>query len=72
MSRSFINLRRALFGTSCAIVFGFGATQALAGAPQMGVNSQWACRPYPIELTCTCEDGGVICVSPQISECPIC
>lgn len=32
MSRSFIYLRRALFGTSCAIVFGFGATQAF-GAP---------------------------------------
>ena len=30
MSRSFIYLRRALFGTSCAVVFGFGASQALA------------------------------------------
>ena len=30
MSRSFIRLRRALFGTCCAVVFGFGATQALA------------------------------------------
>lgn len=33
MSRSFIYLRRTLFGVSCAVVFGFGATQALA-APQ--------------------------------------
>lgn len=32
MSRSFIYLRRALFGVSCAIVFGFGANQALAAA----------------------------------------
>jgi hypothetical protein len=30
MSRSFINLRRALFGVSCVIVFGFGATEAFA------------------------------------------
>ncbi|HEU0076616.1 MAG TPA: hypothetical protein VFQ76_03140 [Longimicrobiaceae bacterium] len=34
MSRSFIYLRRAVFGVSCAIVFGFGATQASAG-PQL-------------------------------------
>jgi hypothetical protein len=34
MSRSFIHLRRALFGTSCAIVFGFGVTQALASPIQ--------------------------------------
>ena len=30
MSRSFINLRRALLGASCAIVFGVGATAAVA------------------------------------------
>ncbi len=29
MSRSFIQLRRVLVGVSCAVVFGFGATQAL-------------------------------------------
>ncbi|HEX8271611.1 MAG TPA: hypothetical protein VF615_03100 [Longimicrobiaceae bacterium] len=34
MSRSFIALRRALFCDSCAIVFGFGASQALATPPQ--------------------------------------
>jgi len=34
MSRSLIYLRRALFGVSCAIVFGFGATQAF-GYPQL-------------------------------------
>ena len=33
MSRSLSNLRRALFGTSCVIVFGFGATEALANVP---------------------------------------
>ena len=30
MSISFVHLRRVVFGTSCAVVFGFGATQALA------------------------------------------
>jgi hypothetical protein len=30
MSRSCIYLRRVLFGVSCAVVFGFGATQAFA------------------------------------------
>ncbi len=38
MSRSFIHLRRALFGLSCAIVFGFGATQALAAPQQSRVD----------------------------------
>lgn len=37
MSRSFIYLRRALFGTSCVIVFGLGANQALA-VPQQGTG----------------------------------
>lgn len=32
MRISFIHLRRFVFGTSCAVVFGFGATQAL-GSP---------------------------------------
>ncbi len=30
MSISFVQLRRIVFGTSCAVVLGFGATQALA------------------------------------------
>lgn len=30
MSRSFIRLRRALLGTSCAIVFGLGGAELLA------------------------------------------
>ncbi len=34
MSISFVHLRRILFGASCAIVFGFGATQALASPMQ--------------------------------------
>lgn len=41
MSRSFSYLRRALFGTSCAVVFGFGATQALAGPAQ--ASMRYAC-----------------------------
>jgi hypothetical protein len=36
MSRSFIQLRRALFGVSCAVVFGFGGTRAFAmGDPEL-------------------------------------
>jgi hypothetical protein len=34
MSRSFIQLRRVLFGASCAIVFGFGASQLPAAPAQ--------------------------------------
>lgn len=34
MSLSFVHLRRILFGASCALVFGFGATQALASPAQ--------------------------------------
>jgi hypothetical protein len=30
MSRSFTHMRRALLGFSCAVVFGFGATEVLA------------------------------------------
>jgi len=36
MSRSLIQLRRVLFGVSCAVVFGFGGTQAFAmGDPEL-------------------------------------
>jgi hypothetical protein len=54
MSGSFIHLRRALFGTSCVIVFGFGATQAF-GAPASAsfygctANQRLLCQNY-------CED----------------
>jgi hypothetical protein len=34
MTCSFTNLRRALFGLSCTVVFGFGASQALAAPRQ--------------------------------------
>ena len=34
MSRSLSNLRRVLFGVSCAVVFGFGGMQALAAPAQ--------------------------------------
>lgn len=44
MSISFVHLRRVLFGTSCAVVFGFGAAQALASSPSPGAT--------------TCSDGG--------------
>jgi hypothetical protein len=59
MSRSFIYLRRALFATSCAIVFGFGATTAFAdvslppsgsGSCQLGyAYISWDCPECPEE-----------------------
>ncbi len=45
MSRSFIYLRTGLSGVSCAIVFGFGATQAFAG-PQI-TEGDGICIPSP-------------------------
>ncbi len=68
MSRSFIHLRRALFGVSCAIVFGFGATQALA-EPQGNTVSSLNCRP--LETLCVCEDGSETCVR-LTQPCPAC
>ncbi len=64
MSRSFIYLRRALCGTSCAIVFGFGATQAFA-EPQTGPARQIRCEIY--ETRCPC-NGSYYCV-PWGAEC---
>ena len=59
MSRSFIYLRRALFGVSCAIVFGFGATQAFA-TPDQGARRALYClrhatNPQPY-FTPFCDD----------------
>lgn len=54
MSRSFIHLRRALFGVSCAIVFGFGATQAFA-APQETTRGG-TCTPYAPGANAYCHD----------------
>lgn len=52
MSRSFTCLRRALFGTSCVVVFGFGATEALGSAARVEGD---LCEPrgydYP-EVAC--------------------
>lgn len=55
MSRSFINLRRALFGVSCAIVFGFGGTQALAAPARATMDyCSWyereICMDYCVNL----------------------
>lgn len=51
MSISFVHLRRALFGTSCAVVFGFGASQALASPVRAAFYgcTQWQaqqCQDY--------------------------
>jgi hypothetical protein len=40
MSRLFINLRRVLFGVSCTIVFGFGATEAFARPEVRGAEDE--------------------------------
>ncbi len=48
MTRSFINLRRALLGTSCAIVFGFGGAELLA-------------KPAPAAAPPLCEYGYRLC-----------
>jgi hypothetical protein len=49
MSRTFIRLRRVLFGFSCAAVFGFGATQAW-GNPHADSKRALSCpaeiKPY--------------------------
>lgn len=39
MRISFVQLRRIVFGASCAVVFGFGATQALASPAQAASGS---------------------------------
>jgi hypothetical protein len=59
MSRSFINLRRVLFGVSCAIVFGFGATQAFA-YPGLGVYcpNPWGQPYYSYECGSRCSGTG--------------
>ncbi|HEX8276349.1 MAG TPA: hypothetical protein VF615_27155 [Longimicrobiaceae bacterium] len=74
MSRSFINLRRALFGVSCTIVFGFGATQALAtpyppmvpGCDPSSLNDyvmcdDWCVRNYGTGGSCSEETNHCLC-----------
>jgi len=61
MSRSFIHLRQILFGTSCVVVFGFGASQALA-APVQAANGgcfyyqqqecSYYCSNYALQSRC--------------------
>jgi hypothetical protein len=72
MSRSFIRLRRALFAVSCAVVFGFGATQAFA-EPQTASARQIRCAIY--ETTCcpgtihqSCVPAGMACPYPYCLE----
>ena len=75
MSRSFIRLRRALLGVSSAIVFGFGADQALAvpqTSPSYGMCADSSSGPT-LDWECTshcyqqgyvdgyCERGRCIC-----------
>ncbi|HEX8276846.1 MAG TPA: hypothetical protein VF615_29670 [Longimicrobiaceae bacterium] len=52
MSRSFTTLRRALLGTSCAIVFGFGGAELLA-KPSAAAPPPFCDWGYRLCKTCT-------------------
>ncbi len=76
MRRSFIYLRRGLVGVSCAIVFGFGATQAFGGpkqgpvtyCPDMGIDRPYhSCGSFCPGRQGYCAAGGV-CVCGEIPE----
>jgi hypothetical protein len=59
MSISFVHLRRILFGTSCAIVFGFGASQALASPTHAAVRRD--CEPWQVqECQTSCAYRGMV------------
>lgn len=69
MSFSFVHLRRALLGTSCAIVFGFGASQALASPAQGTILgcTRWEaqacndfCATYGENVKGNCTNFGVL------------
>ncbi len=63
MSRSFSTLRRALLGVSCAVVFGFGATQALASPDTARAGScQFTMYEYhSLECNAQCWQYGGVC-----------
>ena len=70
MSSSFIKLRRVVFGISCAVVFGFGATQAAPGRArplpkecywELGMYCQQNCASQGLYGQCQEEDGMPIC-----------
>jgi hypothetical protein len=71
MNVSFVHLRRILFGTSCAIVFGFGATQAFA-EPRIDLARGPLCRPDQTQCYCNgryyCVPGGALCNDPWCLE----
>ena len=72
MSRSWIRLRRVLFGVSCAVVFGFGATHAAAASPDTQAMA-CVCRtsPYPYLVFCSqCPSGVAACDGNSLT--PVC
>jgi hypothetical protein len=75
MSRSFIRLRRALFGVSCTVVFGFGATQAFgsgsrpAPAPRLCPQSQDPAPYYSERCAYGCAEGIGYCDVDFICKC---
>lgn len=74
MSDSRIRLRRVLFGVSCAVVFGFGATHAAGASSEervMACTCQVASYPYVIHDDCwECPSGIAECDGKQLT--PIC
>jgi hypothetical protein len=63
MSRSWIRLRRVLFGVSCAVVFGFGAADAATASRETQAMA-CSCRasPYPYLVFCSqCPSGVAAC-----------
>jgi hypothetical protein len=72
MTRSFINLRQALFGVSCTIIFGAGATQAFAGpdgphyCPIMEDQEYYL---YWCDAQAQCEPGHGICTTDGTCRC---
>lgn len=72
MSRSWIRLRRTLFGVSCAVVFGLGATRANAAS---GEEQAMACScrtsPAPYLVFCSqCPSGVARCDGRSLT--PVC
>ncbi len=67
MSVSFAHLRRIVFGTSCAIVFGFGATQAFA-EPNLDRDRPPVCRID--QIRCRCVTGQYFCFPASGGACP--
>ncbi len=72
MSRSWIRLRRVLFGVSCAVVFGVGAADATAaGSEKLAMACSCRASPYPYLVFCSqCPSGVARCDGRSLT--PVC